>query len=133
MTTTPTTTWCELADQLTAAQVRELEYLEASVEAHAAAGFDIGSPRRIAEAFIEENAAQVRFAHISAPPDAMKAPTRWREWDDGGGAEGSRPCGAGSASPQGRRPKHGVGDVVHTKGVAFMTTPCSRQRSTRTT
>ncbi len=115
MTTTPTTTWCELADQLTAAQVRELEYPEASVEAHAAAGFDIGSPRRIAEAFIEENAAQVRFAHIPAPPDAMKAPTRWREWDDAGGCcrgftsmrrRFSFPAGAPSQTRRWRRGSH---------------------------
>lgn len=86
MATTPTTgpaDWRELAGQLTAEQIRDLEFFEASVEAQSAAGFpevEPGAARRIAEGFIEENEAQVRLAYIPAPDDADAPPQPWKEW-----------------------------------------------------
>lgn len=87
MTTTNSPTWRELADQLTAEQIADLEHLDALVDIPGS-GFTADSPRRIAEGYAVENAAQVIYADVPAPADAISPPTRWEEWDDATWARG---------------------------------------------
>jgi len=107
MNDTNSPTWRELADQLTSEQISDLEHLDALADIPGS-GFTADSPRRIAEEFAVENAAQVIYADIPAPADAISPPTRWEEWDERTWARGftsmrrrfEYPAGTPGAQPQ---------------------------------
>lgn len=84
---TTTTDWRDLTDQLTPHQIAQVEQLE-----HASAGWplqpgDDASPDeklvRCARSFIRENLAQIQFADIVVPADAIDSPSAWAEWEEG--------------------------------------------------
>jgi hypothetical protein len=75
------TTWRDLADQLMAQQIAELEYCE-----HENVPPGLASPQHqlnCARAMSRENIIQALCASITAPADAIDEPSRWIEWDHG--------------------------------------------------
>lgn len=72
-------TWRSLADQLTAEQIATIEYCERN---NVPPGIACEESRiKHAEAYIAENRAQARCAHIPPPPDAVDEPSGWLPWD----------------------------------------------------
>ena len=72
------TTWRELAGQLTAAQITDMEIFERDTSAYKPSP---GALVLIATSMVETNEGQIRFAHIPVPADAMDVPSPWEELD----------------------------------------------------
>ena len=79
MTTTAdtnSTTWHDLADQLTPRQVADLQYWQSNPDFA-----DPASLLKMAQRMIRENNAQVLYADIVPPADCIGEPSDWGEWD----------------------------------------------------
>ena len=75
-TDTNSTTWRDLASELTPKQVADLQYWESHP--------DFADPASLltsAQRMIRENDAQVRYADIAPPADCVGEPSQWLEWD----------------------------------------------------
>lgn len=101
-------TWRDYAGQLTAEQIERLGYVERQWHnIFPGAGEDRTGLVRMAAGHAADNAAQVRFAGIAAPADAIEAPGEWREYEgdvwsrfyDIARTELDGPAPAGAAQP----------------------------------
>lgn len=73
-------TWRDFAERLTPAQVAEMEHCEREQIPPG-----IYSPHRainVAQSFIRSNEAQVRFADVPVPADALDVPSPWVDYDE---------------------------------------------------